>query len=122
MRSGTPPDSEHPTSADEWKPASGVDTAVRQWMAVQGLAVDSTRYYLDEEVYAWRHEASGGSPTLWVARTVLEDYDATTLVGAFDHLGLAQRMQATPKTRFLVVDEDGQILVTPWGHGPYTGA
>lgn len=109
-------------SADEWKPSPEVDAAIRQWMAVQGLPVNSTRYYFDEEVYAWRHEVSGGSPTLWIARTVLEDYDAQTLSTAIDRLGLAERMRASPKARFLVVDEDGQILVTPWSHGPHTGA
>jgi hypothetical protein len=109
-------------SPDEWKPSPDVDAAVRQWMAAQGFVIDSTKYYFDEEVYAWRHEASGGSPTVWVARTVLEDYDAPTLLGAFDRLGLADRMRASPKARFLVVEEDGQILVAPWGHGPYTGA
>jgi hypothetical protein len=31
-------------------------------------------------------------------------------------------MRLNPKARFLVVDEGGQVLVVPWGHGPYTGA
>jgi hypothetical protein len=109
-------------SPDEWKPSPPLDAAVRKWMAAHGLAVNSTRYYFDEEVYAWRHEASGGAPTLWVAQTVLENYDASTLVAAFDRLGVADRMRASPKARFLVVDENGQIIAAPWGHGPYTGA
>ena len=108
-------------SADEWKPSPEVDAAIRRWMTAQGLAVNSTRYYGDEEVYAWRHEASGGAPTLWIARTVLEAYDAATLAAALDRLEVAGRMRANPKARFLVVEEDGRILVTPWSHGPHTG-
>ena len=107
--------------ADEWKPSPEVDAAIRGWMTAQGLAVNSTRYYGDEEVYAWRHEASGGAPTLWISRTVLEDHDAPALAAALDQLHLAERMRASPKARFLVVDEDGRLRVTPWGHGPHTG-
>jgi hypothetical protein len=102
----------------EWKPSAETDAAIRGWMKAQGLAVGSTRYYFDEEVYAWRHEAPGGSPTLWIARTVLEDNDPAALVTALDRLGIGDRMRAAPKTRFLVVQEDGHIHVRPWGHGP----
>jgi hypothetical protein len=90
-------------------------------MKAQGLPVGSTRYYSDEEVYAWRHEVAGGSPTLWIARTVLEDNDSAALVAALDGLRIADRMRAAPKARFLVVEEDGDIHVRPWGHGPYRG-
>ena len=116
-------------SAGEWKPPPITDAAVRDWMKRQGLAVGSTRYYPDEEVYAWRHEVGGGSPadvaagspTLWIARPVLEDNDPAAIVGALDRLGIGDRMRAAPKGRFLVVQEDTDIHVRPWGHGPDRG-
>jgi len=99
-------------------------------MRVQGLPVGSTRYYPDDEVYAWRHEAAAnastvtgdGAPTLWIARTVLEDDAPATLVAALDRLGIGDRMRAAPQRRFLIVQEDGDIHVKPWVHGPHRGA
>ena len=108
--------------SDDWEPSPAVDAAVRQWMTAQGLPVNSTRYYVDEEVFAWRHDLSGASPTLWIARPVLEDKSTSALVAALDRLGVAGRMRDTPNARFLVVDEDGRIEVTPWQHGPHRGA
>jgi hypothetical protein len=116
-------------SEGEWKPPPVTDAAVRDWMKTQGLPVGSTRYYPDEEVYAWRHEAGGrsatpadgGAPTLWIARTVLEDDAPTTLLAALDRLGIGERMRTTPKRRFLVIQEDRQIYVKPWGHGADRG-
>jgi hypothetical protein len=112
-------------SNSEWKPSPATDAAVREWMKAQGLRAGSTRYYPDEEVYAWRHEAEGrsssssegGAPTLWIARTVLEDDSPKTLLAALDRLGVGDRMRTTPKRRFMVVQEDKQIHVKPWGHG-----
>ena len=117
------------TSNAEWKPSPAMDAAVREWMKAQGLQAGSTRYYPDEEVYAWRHEAGGhsstpsdgGAPTLWIARTVLEDDTPTSLLAALDRLGIGDRMRATPKRRFLVVQEDREIHVKPWGHGADRG-
>jgi hypothetical protein len=108
-------------SEGDWKPSPEMDAAVREWMKAQGLPVNSTRYYFDEEVYAWRHETAGGSPTLWIARPVLEDSNAAALVAALDRLRLGDQMRAAPKARFLVVAEDGDIRVRPWGHGPDRG-
>ena len=105
-----------------WKPSPGMDEAIRGWMKAQGLSVASTRYYFEEEVYAWRHESPGGSPTLWIARPVLEDVDAEALVAGLERLGVADRMRGAPKSRFLVVDEDGHLRLTPWGHSPHHGA
>lgn len=107
---------------DPWRPAPQIDSAVRDWMKSKGLPVNSTRYYADEEVYAWRHELSSGSPTLWIARPVLEDHSAGRLVAALEVLGIADRMREAPMARFLVVDEDTAIKVTPWPHGPHRGA
>lgn len=107
---------------DTWRPAPQVDSAVRDWLKSKGLPVESTRYYAEEEVYAWRHESAGGSPTLWIARPVLEDHSAGELVAALEALGVADRMRATPMARFLVVDEDTAVKVTPWPHRPHRGA
>jgi hypothetical protein len=107
---------------EPWKPSPEIDRVVREWMKAQGLPVDSTRYYVDDEVYAWRHGSPEGSPTLWIARPVLEARDAVALVAGLERLGIADRMRNAPKARFLVVDEDGQLCVTPWAHGPHRGA
>ena len=107
---------------EAWKPSAAIDAAVRQWMDRHGFKVNSTRYYFDEEVYAWRHEMAEASPTLWVARTVLEDSDPGALVAGLERLGIAKRMRGAPKARFLVAEEGGQLTVTAWGHGPHTGA
>jgi hypothetical protein len=107
--------------SEQWRPSPEIDAAVREWMRTQGLPVNSTRYYFTEEVYAWRHETPGGSPTLWVAQPVLEDHSPADLVAGLDRLRLADRMRGTPKTRFLVVDENGLIAVRPWAHGPDRG-
>jgi hypothetical protein len=109
-------------SAEPWKPSSKMDEAVRGWMKEQGLQVASTRYYEDDEVYAWRHDTPGGSPTLWISRPVLEDYAAADLIAGLQRLGVADRMRSAPKSRFLVVDEDGDLRVTPWARGPHKGA
>jgi hypothetical protein len=107
---------------EPWRPAPEIDGAVRDWMKTKGLPVNSTRYYAEEEVYAWRHELPGGSPTLWIARPVLESHSAEELVAALEVLGLAERMREAPMARFLVVDEDTEVKVTPWPHRPHRGA
>ncbi len=102
-------------------PSPQIDTAVREWMKGKDLPVNSTRYYADEEVYAWRHESSGGSPTLWIARPVLENHGAGQLVKGLDRLGIAERMREAPMARFMVVDEDTELKVAPWPHGLHRG-
>ena len=89
-------------SEGEWKPPPITDAAIRDWMKAQGLPVGSTRYYFDEEVYAWRHETTGGSPTLWIARTVLEENDPAALGGRAGPAWHGNRMRAAPKARFLI--------------------
>jgi hypothetical protein len=108
-------------SAERWRPSREVDQAMRAWMKAHGFPVDATRYYAKEEVYAWRRALPGGSPTLWIARPVLEDHDPAALVAGLERLGIASRIRAAPTTRFLIVDEDQQLRVTPWRHGPYQG-
>ena len=108
-------------SETPWKPSPRIDSAVREWMKANGLSVNSTRYYLEEEVYAWRHEVPGKSPTLWIARPVLESHSAEELVAGLEALCVADRMRDTPMARFLVVDEDTVLKVAPWPHGPHRG-
>ncbi|MGN6167693.1 MAG: hypothetical protein ACTHQQ_05930 [Solirubrobacteraceae bacterium] len=111
-------------SGGEWNPPPITDAVIRDWMKTQGLPVGSTRYYPEDEVYAWRHEVAevaAGSPTLWIARPVLEENDPASLVAALARLGVSERMRAAPKARFLIVQEDLEICVRPWGHGPDRG-
>jgi len=93
-----------------------MDAKIREWMKAQGYAVNSTRYYAEEEVYAWRHEEQLGSPTLWITRAVLERYDPSDLVTHLDRLAVAARMRSKPKARFVVVERDSEIDVVEWGH------
>ena len=108
-------------SAETWKPSPPIDRRVRAWMEAKGFKVNSTRYYADDEVYAWRHQQPAGSPTLWVSRPAFEDHAPEALVGALERLGVANRMREAPMARFLVVDEDGELHVTPWPHRPHRG-
>ncbi len=101
--------------ADEWKPPADFDASVRAWMTGHGWTANSTRDYFDEEVYAWRHDvSSGSSPTVWIARAVIEAHPATHVVEHLERLGVADRMRSNPKARFVVTQEAGQIVVKPW--------
>jgi hypothetical protein len=101
---------------DNWTPPAAMDAKIREWMKAQGYTVNSTRYYSDEEVYAWRHEEQEGSPTLWITRAVIEHYDPVDLVAGLDQLNVASRMRSKPKARFVVVERDSELRVVVWGH------
>ena len=74
---------------NEWKPPAEFDEKIRAWMTAQGWTANSTRDYFDEEVYAWRQDtSSGSSPTLWIARAVIEKYKAGHVGGAGGRSGL----------------------------------
>ena len=101
--------------ANEWKLPADFDARIREWMGVQGWKANSTRDYSDEEVYAWRQDTSSGtSPTLWIARGVIENRQVSEVIEQLDRLGVADRMRSHPKARFLVTHEAGQIVVKPW--------
>ena len=103
--------------AEEWKLPAGFDAKIREWTASHGWTANSTRDYLDEEVYAWRQDTgSGSSPTLWITRSVIDQYQASTVVEQLDQLGVAERMHSNPKARFIVVEEAGRLVVKPWPH------
>jgi hypothetical protein len=101
--------------AQEWKPPAEFDSKIREWMAGHGWTANSTRDYLDEEVYAWRQDtSSGSSPTLWIARSVIEHHPVSTVVEQLDRFGVADRMRSHPKARFIVTEEFGNLVVKPW--------
>lgn len=100
---------------NEWKPPADFDETIRVWMTAQGWTANSTRDYFDEEVYAWRQDtSSGSSPTLWIARAVIEKHKAGHVIRELDRLDVADRMRSNPKARFLVTQEAGQIVVKSW--------
>ena len=101
--------------AHEWKPPAEFDAKIREWMAAQGWAANSTRDYADEEVYAWRQDtSSGSSPTLWIARGVIENHQVSKVIEQLDRDGVADRMRSNPKARFMVTQEAGQLIVKSW--------
>lgn len=100
---------------NEWKPPAEFDEKIRAWMTAQGWTPNSTRDYFDEEIYAWRQDtSSGSSPTLWIARTVIEKHKAGHVIRELDRLDVAERMRSNPKARFMVTQEAGQIVVKSW--------
>jgi len=104
--------------ADKYKPPPDFDARMREWMAAQGWPVNSTRDYFDEGVYAWRHDLSSGtSPTLWIARALIDGHAAGKVAEQLDRLGVADRIRANPKARFVVTEEAGRITVKPWKRG-----
>ncbi len=100
---------------NEWKPPADFDEKIRAWMLVQGWTANSTRDYFDEEVYAWRQDtSSGSSPTLWIARAVIDQHKASHVIRELDRLDVADRMRSNPKARFIVTQDAGQIVVRNW--------
>ena len=103
--------------AHEWKPPAEFDAKIREWMAAQGWAANSTRDYADEEVYAWRQDtSSGSSPTLWIARAVIDNHQVSEVIEHLDRDAVADRMRNNPKARFIVTREAGQLIVKSWPH------
>ena len=76
-----------------WRPMQAKDEEVRGWMEKHGWPVTDTHYDFDREVYAWRHDALGGSHTLRMSQAVIEDTDAQALVGALDFWKAAELMR-----------------------------
>jgi hypothetical protein len=102
-------------SDKEWKPPADFDEKIRTWMAAQGWTANATRDYFDEEVYAWRQDtSSGSSPTLWIARAVIEKHKASHVTRELDRLDVADRMRSNPKARFVLTEDAGQLVVKTW--------
>jgi hypothetical protein len=98
-----------------WKPTADIDEKVREWMKAKGLEVNRTKYDFDREVYAWRHEVSGGkSPTLRIAQSVLEDYPAFALLVHLDRLKVADAIRARPGAHMVVVQNGTVVSLQVW--------
>jgi hypothetical protein len=80
-------------------------------MKAKGWEVTTTDYHFDQEVYSWRHNVHGGnSPTLRIARYVLERYPAFAVLYLIDQLKVASAIRASPGAR-LVVKQKGTAVV-----------
>jgi hypothetical protein len=94
-----------------WKPTDHVDEQVRGWMTAKRWEVTATDCHFDQEIYAWLHQEPGGkSPTLRIARAVLEHNPAFVILYHLDRLRVAQAIRAQPAAR-LVVTEEGTVIV-----------
>jgi hypothetical protein len=74
-------------------------------------------YHSGREVYAWRHEVSGGdSPTLRISQGVLEGYPARAILELLDRLKVAAALQACPECVLVVVQNGLRVTLEemPW--------
>ena len=95
-----------------WKPTDHVDEQVRGWMWAKGWEVTATDYHFDQEIYSWRHQQPGGkSPTLRIARAVLEHNPAFVILYHLDRLNVAHAMRADPGARLVVTQEGTDITL-----------
>jgi hypothetical protein len=94
-----------------WKPTEDTDRAVRAWMKAKGWNVTRVNYDNDREVYAWRHDVRGPSPTLRISRQVIESYPAFVLLYHLDELKVATAMRAHPESRLVVVQKGSTIVL-----------
>jgi hypothetical protein len=95
-----------------WRPSEDVDREVRGWMKAKGWEVTRTNYDFDREIYAWRHGLRGGkSPTLRIARYVLEKYPAFIVVHHLELLKVARAIRARPEGRLIVGMDGGRIAL-----------
>jgi hypothetical protein len=95
-----------------WKPSVYMDEAIRRWMKGKGWEVNRTQYGARSQVYAWRHEASGGqSYTLRVSRKVLEDYPPFAVAEVLERLKVAGTIRAMPDARFVVVQSGATVVL-----------
>jgi hypothetical protein len=89
-----------------WKSTDHVDEQVRGWMRAKGWEVTATDYHFDQEIYSWRHQQPGGkSPTLRVARYVLEHNPAFVILYHLDRLNVARAIRAHPEARLVITQE-----------------
>jgi hypothetical protein len=95
-----------------WKPSADVDKEVRGWMKSKGWEVTDTDYHFDQEIYAWRHQLLGGhSPTLRIARYILDHNPAFVLLYHLDRLNVAQLIRRHPGARLVVTQEGTSIVL-----------
>jgi hypothetical protein len=95
-----------------WKPTDDMDEQVRRWMKAKGWEVSATDYNFDQAIYAWRREQhSGKSPTLRIARNVLEHNPAFVILYRLDRLNVARAIRANPESRLVVTEESTTITL-----------
>jgi hypothetical protein len=71
---------------------------------------DGDHYHFDQEIFSWCHEQPGGkSPTLRIARSVLEHNPAFAILYQLDRLNVARAIRANPEARLMVI-EDGALI------------
>jgi hypothetical protein len=85
-------------------------------MQEKGWDVTSAKDDFDREAYAWRHEIlRGKSPTLRIARTLLEgDYLPFALVEILDRLNVAAEIRKRPEARLVVVQRGTATAIEEW--------
>ena len=78
--------------------------------AGEAMGGNGDRYHFDQEIYSWRHQQPGGkSPTLRIARNVLERKPAFVILYHLDRLNVARAIRAQPGAR-LVVTQAGSTI------------
>jgi hypothetical protein len=95
-----------------WKPSDDHEREIREWMKANGWGVTRTNYDFDREIYAWHHQLPGGkSPTLRIARYVLEHYPAFIVLHHLDELNVAQSIRAHPEARLVVTQKGPRVTL-----------
>src|SRR5687768_18291429 len=95
-----------------WKPTDDIDEQVRGWMRARRWEVTATDYHFDQEIYSWRHQQPGGkSPTLRIARSVLEHNPAFVILYHLDRLKVASAIRGQPGARLVVVQEGTAVAL-----------
>jgi hypothetical protein len=73
-----------------WQPSEDIDCEIRRWMKAKGWEVTRTKQRR-QEAFAWRHDIpSADALTLWMTRSVLEQYPAFALLEILDQLNVAR--------------------------------
>jgi hypothetical protein len=94
-----------------WKPTDDMDREVRGWMKAKGWEVNCRPEY-GGKVYGWRHEVRGApSPTLRIAREVLENYPPFAVAELLDRLNVAASIRARPDARYAVVQKGSKVTL-----------
>jgi hypothetical protein len=95
-----------------WKATDHVDEQVPAWMRARRWEMTATDYHFDQEIYSWRHQQPGGkSPTLRIARNVLEQNPAFVILYHLDRLNVARAIRSQPEARLVVVQEGTTITL-----------
>jgi hypothetical protein len=94
-----------------WKPSADLDREVRRWMKGKGWEVTSTDHDFDREVYAWRHDQRGDSPTLRIGRAGSRGLSGFMVAYHLDTLRVAQAIRAKPTARLAVLQKGTTVVL-----------